>query len=263
MAPVGADAVKIALSRGGAFKTMSGMERNPADRFRLLGAAILAGAMALFSARAAAHTLPVSHVLLVADKDYIHLELSFNPFELANFSQTDTNRNGRPDLLELPPEADRLAGRILAHLALRADGIPLAAETSGIFPDTGTHHATLRAHYRVDASRAAITLESSLQDIMGGSHLSQVSFLRAGKRELAQLDSQSRKATFAAPVRADRDPAAAERGRPGCPANSRRAVAALGASFAFVVVVAFRLRRRKAAPAISRNSSLPNQPPTP
>jgi len=128
-----------------------------------------AGVAAFFLAAAvlpvAAHTLPISYVFMVTDKDYVHLELSFNPFELASFTEFDTNKNGRLDPEELASSQAKLTRQILDHLLLSADGKPVAAETAGIAPDADSHHATLRVHYRVDASRAALTLESTLQDI--------------------------------------------------------------------------------------------------
>ena len=154
--------------------------------------------MGFFNLRATAHTLPISYVFLVSDQDYVHLELSFNPFELTSFSDWDANKNGRLDPEELAASLEKISRQILDHLVLSADGKPVTAETSGLSPDADTHHATLRAHYRVDASHAALSLESTLQEITSSSHLSQVNFLRDGKPQLAQLDSQSHKITFVA-----------------------------------------------------------------
>jgi hypothetical protein len=228
-----------------------------------MGAVLAAGMLALFNLRATAHTLPISYVFVVTDKDYVHLELSFNPFELASFTEFDTNKNGRLDPEELGSAQEKLTRQILDHLVLSADGKPVAAETAGIAPDADSHHATLRAHYRVDASRVALTLESTLQEITSSSHLSQVNFLRAGKPQLAQLDSQSHKVTFAVPARAGCDPASPNCGTACGPVNGSSGVVALGAAFAIVFFVA-RRQAKLNAPAIKpENPSNPNQPPTP
>ena len=203
-------------------------------------AVLAAGGLTLFNPRALAHTLPISYVFVVADQDYVHLELSFNPFELTSFTGFDTNHNGRLDPEELGSTQEKLTHLILEHLVLSANGKPVAAETAGIAPDADSHHATLRAHYRVDARRAGLTLESSLQAITSSSHLTQVNFLRDGKPQLAQLDSQSRKVTFAAPTRAVAVSAPPD-GRPAAtPASGRGVKIALGAAFALVLFGALR-----------------------
>lgn len=147
-------------------------------------------------ARVSGHTLPISYLFVVTDVDYVHVELSFNPFELACFSEIDTNKNGRLDPPEVGSQGDRIARLLLEKLTLTVDGRKVEAENAGLVPDADTHHARLRAHYRVKAHGAAVTIESSLQGITSSSHLTQVSFLSGGERQLAQLDSQSGKATF-------------------------------------------------------------------
>ncbi len=194
-----------------------------------MAAVLAAGMLMLFDLRAPAHTLPISYLFVVTDQDYVHLELSFNPFELASFSEFDTNNNGRLDPEELTGSQGKLTSRILDHLVLSADEKPVAVETAGIAPDADSHHATLRAHYRVDARSAELTLESRLQEITSSSHFSQVNFLRGGKPHLAQLDSQSRKVTFSAltPVVAGSAPPAG--GATCAPAGGSSDVVALGA----------------------------------
>jgi hypothetical protein len=226
-----------------------------------MGAVLAAGMVMWFDLRAMAHTLPISYVFVVTDKDYVHLELSFNPFELASFTELDANKNGRLDPEELTGSPDKLTRQILDHLILSADGTPVAAETAGISPDADSHHATLRAHYRVETRRAALTLASSLQDITSSSHLSQVNFLRDGKPQLAQLDSQSRKVTFTAPVRVVDDPAPPDCGPACAPANGRGATIALGAAFAFVLFVALRQAKRSPPATKSEHQADLNPPP--
>ena len=146
--------------------------------------------------RGFAHTLPISYLFVVTDVDYVHVELSFNPFELATFSAIDTNKNGRLDLMEIKSQGDRITHQLLENLTLTVDGRKVSAETAGISPDADSHHVTLRAHYKVKAQGATVAIESSLQRVTSSSHLTQVKFLSGGEQQLAQLDSRSGKVTF-------------------------------------------------------------------
>ena len=161
-----------------------------------LGWLALSLAGAFFGVPVQAHTLPISFLFVVTDAEYVHVELSFNPFELARFSEMDTNRNGRLDPAELEAQGDKITRLLLANLTLRVDGKKVTAENAGLSPDADSHHATLRAHYRAKARNATITIESKLQTVTSSSHLTQVNCLRDGVRTQAQLDAQSRKATF-------------------------------------------------------------------
>jgi hypothetical protein len=146
-----------------------------------------------------AHTLPISFLQVVPDADYLHLELSLNPFELSFFSELDANKDGRLDPSELAGQQALVARRILDCLKVRVGGKPAEAEVSGITPDVDSHHFTLRAQYPVDARSVSLEIESSLGTITSGSHLTQVTYLLAGRRQLAQLDMQSAKVTFEPP----------------------------------------------------------------
>ena len=57
--------------------------------------------LAFFARPGAAHTLPISYLRLVPEADYLHLELIFNPFELALMSEVDDNKDAELDLGEL------------------------------------------------------------------------------------------------------------------------------------------------------------------
>jgi hypothetical protein len=168
------------------------------ERLHRLQFGLIAVTLALWfsGVRAFAHTLPISYLFMVTDVDYVHLELSFNPFELASFSEFDTNRNGRLDPAEIESQGDKITKLLLENLTLRVDGKEVAAENAGISPDGDSHHATLRAHYRVKAREAVVSLESNLQKVTSSSHLTQVNCWRGGERQLAQLDSQRHQATF-------------------------------------------------------------------
>ncbi|MCX8089563.1 MAG: hypothetical protein N3I86_01295 [Verrucomicrobiae bacterium] len=157
---------------------------------------------------AAAHTLPISYLLLVADADYVHVELTFNPFELPQFPEADTNANRRLDPGEIEADGERLARVVLEHLTLRVGGREIAVETAGLSADPDSHHVTLRAHYRVAVGEARISLESRLPQVLGSSHLTLVRCVRGGDAAFAQLDSRSPRAAFPP------DPPAVETRRP-------------------------------------------------
>ena len=161
-------------------------------RLGLVGMAIL-----LLAARAGAHTLPISFLQLVPDADYLHLELTLNPFELSFIAEVDANHNGRLEPEEFAGRQAEVAQRILDCLSVRVDGRPVRAAVAGLTPDLDSHHCTLRAHYAVDARGAPVEIESKLATITSGSHLTQVTWAYAGARQLAQLDTQCAKVTFA------------------------------------------------------------------
>ncbi|MEK7675347.1 MAG: hypothetical protein AAB676_05890 [Verrucomicrobiota bacterium] len=149
-----------------------------------------------FAFFAAAHTLPISYLTVVPDEEYVHLELVLNPFELSFFSEIDRNKNARLDPAEIENREANLCGRILDCLKLRVNGTLVPAEIAGFTPDLDSHHATLRAHYRVDARRLPLAIESKLAALTSGSHLTQVTCRRGERIQIARLDTQSATATF-------------------------------------------------------------------
>ncbi|HZQ46726.1 MAG TPA: hypothetical protein VFC07_06940 [Verrucomicrobiae bacterium] len=156
----------------------------------------LLAAMILFTFRAGAHTLPISYLRLQPDADYLHLELVFNAFEISFISEMDDNKDGELDAAELTTHGQALANRVVSALKLRIGNRFLAAETAGMDLDMTGHHVRLRAHYKVDARRLPVTLESELNSITSASHLIQVTFIGAGRQQLAQLDAHWPKITF-------------------------------------------------------------------
>ncbi len=162
-----------------------------------LGWLLAAAAMAAFTA--GAHTLPISYLRLVPDADYLHLELVFNPFELTFMAEVDENKDGELSPAELQAHGNVMADRVTAAWIVSTDGQRLQAETAGMDPDLNGHHVRLRAHYKVDARRLPLTLESDLISIMNASHLTQVTYGHPEGPQMAQLDSLSRKVTFTPP----------------------------------------------------------------
>jgi hypothetical protein len=161
----------------------------------------------LLAPRAGGHTLPISFLYVVPDADYLHLELMLNPFELSFFSVLDTIKDGRLDQAELQAQQELLTRRILNCLELRVNGDSVVAEIAGITPEADGHHLTLRAQFHIDARKTALQIESSLSTITSGSHLTQVTYLCSGHRQLAQLVAQSAKVTFAPLEQTDALPA--------------------------------------------------------
>ena len=142
------------------------------------------------------HTLPISFLRIVPDADFLHLELTFNPFELTFATELDQNKNGRIDPKEWEEQQGIVTQRILDCLKIEVDGKRVKADVSGVTPDMDSHHATLRAHYPVDARAWPVRVESALGSITSGSHLTQVTFGSEGRLQYAQLDAQSTVATF-------------------------------------------------------------------
>jgi len=145
---------------------------------------------------AAAHTLPISYLRLVPDADYLHLELVFNPFELTFLGEVDANRDAELSPTELAAHGQTVADRVVGALRLTAGNTPLRPETAGMDPDLSGHHVRLRAHYKVDARRLPLTVESELSTLTSASHITQVTYVNGTQTQLAQLDSQLRRATF-------------------------------------------------------------------
>lgn len=145
---------------------------------------------------AGAHTLPISYLRLQPDTDYLHLELSFNPFELTFFSELDDNHDGELGLAELKAHGQTVANRVAGALKIVVGDNPIYAETAGMDPDLSGHHVRLRAHYKVNARQLPLTLESELNAVTSSSHLIQVTYAAEGRQQLAQLDAQSHKVTF-------------------------------------------------------------------
>jgi hypothetical protein len=143
-----------------------------------------------------AHTLPISYLRLQAEADYLHLEFTFNAFEVSFFSELDDNHDGELDAAELKAHGQVLADRVVAALKVSVGDQLLAPETVGMDPDMAGHHVRLRAHYKLDARHVPLTLESGLDGITSSSHLIQVTYAQDGQQRLGQLDTQTRKLTF-------------------------------------------------------------------
>lgn len=135
-----------------------------------------------------AHTLPISDLILVADEDYLHLELSLNPSELNFPSDFAASKDDAKEEI--------IARIILDHISVAVGTKCLVAETAGIVRSGESHHLELRAHYPLAATSGILQIESLLCDLMGASHFTQVTFRKGEEMRLAQLDNQRRTASF-------------------------------------------------------------------
>ena len=86
--------------------------------FRRVAAWAVAVALAFFARPGATHTLPISYLRLVPEADYLHLELIFNPFELALMAEVDDNRDAELDLGELARHGQVVADAVVGALKL-------------------------------------------------------------------------------------------------------------------------------------------------
>lgn len=159
--------------------------------------ALVVGGLLLCALSAWGHTLPISFLNVVADNEYVHVELMLNPFELNFFSELDLNRNGFLEPLELSGREESVARKIVDCVKLRLKGRLVTPEGAGIAAEIDGHHFTMRAHYCVDARRSPLTIECSLVSVTSGSHLTQVTYLSSGRRQFANLDQQTASVTFA------------------------------------------------------------------
>lgn len=151
------------------------------------------------SGRATAHDLPTSSMMMVADEDYLHVELTINAGELVFYRELDRDNDGQLELSEVREQADIIAQRIVDCFSIEMAGRRIEAENYGIVPDVTTHHLTVRAHYAVDARDAPLSLESRLSNITNGAHTTLVSFRKPGGNQSARLNARSPRVTFNGP----------------------------------------------------------------
>jgi hypothetical protein len=154
------------------------------------------GVAALCALSAGGHTLPISYLTVVPDKDYVHLELTLNPFELNFLSELERNQNGALAPVELTNREEPVARKLVNCLRLRVKGRLVAPDVAGVTSDIDSHHLTLRAHYRVDARHVPLTLLCRLVDATSGSHFTQVTYSGPSGQQLATLDQQTSSVTF-------------------------------------------------------------------
>ena len=157
---------------------------------------VLACVVFCTASQAAAHDLPISGMQMVADEQYLHVELMLNSGELVFVGELDRNKNWRLEVAEVNQQGDEIARRIVRCLTLRTGGREIEADVVGVVPDVSTHHLTVRAHYPVDARCIPISVESRLWEITRGAHSTQVTFRASESSQVARLDARSPRVTF-------------------------------------------------------------------
>jgi hypothetical protein len=122
----------------------------------------------------------------------------------------DGNRDGELDQEELKKNGEMIARRVANAVKITVGGTPVTYESAGMDPDMAGHHVRVRVHYKVDARRKPVSIESDLNTITSSSHLVQARYVNGEYQQLAQLDSRSKKATFDPPDFADSKTASAK-----------------------------------------------------
>lgn len=144
----------------------------------------------------AAHDLPISNMTMVADEDFLHVELVMNSAELVFFRELDSDNNGRLEPSELQEHGEEIAGRIFDCLTIEVDGQPQEADSYGIVPELDTHHLTVRAHYAVNACEAPLLVALRLSSITNSAHTTQVTFRSPRVKQSARLNARSPQVLF-------------------------------------------------------------------
>ena len=161
---------------------------------RWFGLLVVAGALS--PAGLSAHTIPVSYLTIVPDKDFVHVELVLNPFELNFFSEIDANRNGRLDREEVARFEEVGTRQLVDAIQLSVGGKVIRAEVAGASLAVDSHHLILRAHYRVDARQTPLSVRCSLARITRGGHATSVKYINRGRRQSAFLETEESGANF-------------------------------------------------------------------
>ncbi len=155
--------------------------------------------LAIGESRVQAHNLPISEMMLVADEEYLHMEIVLNATELTFFHELDRDQNGHLNLTEVADRSEEVSRRVVDCFEIRVDGQVVEADIVGLVPNYNTHHLTIRAHFPVDATEASVELTSRLAAITHGAHLVQVVYRTPHENHRARLNSTSAPVLFPAP----------------------------------------------------------------
>ena len=174
--------------------------------------------------------------------DYLHLEFVFNPFELTFYTGRGRQKGygTRPRRVGGARSGRGRSRGGRAQAERRRNGAAAGDGGHGPGPQRANgHHVRLRAHYKVDARGLPLTVESDPAALTSASHLTQVTYVNGSRQQLAQLDSQSRKATFQAGAEAKSAAAQAAPQRRAAPGRALLAATVflvlIGAAFGWVL----------------------------
>lgn len=159
--------------------------------------------LATSDSRLLAHNLPISEMMLVADEEYLHMEIVLNATELTFFRELDSDRNGHVSLNEAGDRSEQVSRRVVDCFKIRVDGQVVEADVAGLVPNHNTHHLTIRAHYPTNALAASVELISRLSAITHGAHLAQVVYRTPHEIQKARLNASSGSVLFPAPATGD------------------------------------------------------------
>jgi hypothetical protein len=147
-----------------------------------------------------AHTIPISVIHILPDREEVHLELIINSFELSFLSELDGNHNGYIDLEELNAKRSLLERRLLSTLRISMDGRDIQAGSMGLLLDQQNHHLIFRVHYPKKQNFESLKLVSNIEQITSKSQITQITYGVAGHQQRARLEAGANTANFG-PVR--------------------------------------------------------------
>ena len=155
--------------------------------------------LAIDFSRAQAHNFPISEMMLVADEEYLHMEIVLNATELTFFRELDRDQNGHLNLTEVADRSEEVSRRVVDCFEIRINGQLVEADIVGLVPNYNTHHLTIRAHYLVDATEASVEVASQLAAITHGAHLVQLVYRTPHENHRARLNATAASVLFPAP----------------------------------------------------------------
>ncbi len=155
--------------------------------------------LAIDESRVQAHNFPISEMMLVADEEYLHMEIVLNATELTFFRELDRDQNGHVNLAEVADRGEQVSRRVVDCFEIRVNGQVVEAEIAGLVPNYNTHHLTIRAHYLVDATEASVEVTSQLAAITHGAHLVQLVYRTPHENHKVRLNATAASVLFPAP----------------------------------------------------------------
>ena len=125
------------------------------SRVIAVAATILAASL---TTRVRAHQLPISQMTVVADVEFLHVELVVNAEELNFFSSVDDDRDGRLGAPELEKHGPAVATAVFDKLSFRIGNRETRPDSVGYVPGGDGHHLVFRGHYPGDSREKPITI---------------------------------------------------------------------------------------------------------
>ena len=156
--------------------------------------------LAIDESRVQAHNFPISEMMLVADEEYLHMEIVLNATELTFFRELDRDQNGHLNFTEVADRGEQVSRRVVDCFEIRVNGQVVEADIVGLVPNYNSHHLTIRAHYLVDATEASVEITSHLAAITHGAHLVQLVYRTPHENHRVRLNATAASVLFPAPA---------------------------------------------------------------